>query len=71
MGEPMTEEDRGRANELLARRGIGGSDTIRSESNDYSIGAVDTISGEVDTIRNDPIGHPVGAAGRAGSGRCG
>ncbi len=61
MGEPMTDDDRFRANEILARRGIGGLDTIRSESNGYSIGAVDTISGEIGTIRHDPIGHPVGA----------
>ena len=41
MGEPMTEEDRVRANELLARRGIG---------------AVGTISGANGTISREHIG---------------
>ncbi len=54
MGEPMTEEDRGRANELLARRGIGAVGTIRR-------GAIDTISGADDTIRHESNGHSVGA----------
>lgn len=60
LGEPMTEEDRTRANELLARRGIGAVDThsqpigangtIRSERTGDSIGAVDTHNGATDTI---------------------
>ncbi len=53
MGEPMTEEDRVRANELLARRGIGAVGTIRRESIGHPVGAIDTISGAVDTIRRE------------------
>lgn len=60
LGEPMTEEDRTRANELLAYRGfgavdthsqpIGANDTIRSERTSGSIGAVDTHNGATDAI---------------------
>ena len=61
MGEPMTEEDRVRANELLARRGIGVVGTIRRELIGHPVGTIDTISGAVDTIRDELNGHPVGA----------
>lgn len=60
LGEPMTEEDRIRANNLLARRGIGAvdthsnpigaSDTHRNSGVDDPIGAGDTHSGANDTI---------------------
>jgi len=60
LGEPMTEEDRSRANEFLARRGfgpvgtrsqpIGANDTIRSERTISSVGAADTHNGATDTI---------------------
>ena len=67
LGEPMTEEDRTRANEMLAKRSfgavdthsqsIGANDTIRSERTGGSIGAVDTYNGATDTITgaNDTI----------------
>lgn len=71
LGEPMTEEDRTRANEWLARRGfgavdthsqtIGANDTIRNRRAGGSVGAVDTHNGAIGT----PIGgvdtHRVGA----------
>lgn len=60
LGEPMTEEDRTRANEMLADRGIGvvgtvsnligGNDTIRNELTGSSVGAVDTHNGAIDII---------------------
>lgn len=60
LGEPMTEEDRTRANEWLARRGFGAvdthsqptgaNDTIRSERTSVSVGAVDTHNGATDII---------------------
>lgn len=69
LGEPMTEEDRTRANEMLADRGIGvvgtvsnpigGNDTIRYERTGSSVGAVDTHNGAVD-INGGANGTPVG-----------
>jgi hypothetical protein len=60
LGEPMTEEDRTRANELLAKRGfgafdthsqpIGANDTIRSGRAGVPVGAFDTHNGAIDTI---------------------
>jgi hypothetical protein len=71
LGEPMTEEDRIRANEWLARRGVGAIDTIRSElvgdlvgAVDTHNGAIDTITGASDTIRNETIDDPIGASDR-------
>ena len=67
LGEPMTEEDQIRANELLAKRGFGVSDTIREKRTDDSIGpdnthigATDTISYTNDTIRSETINNLVG-----------
>ena len=68
LGEPMTEGDRNRANELLARRGFGANDTIRSDTISAPVGAIDThngatdtITGANDTIRSDMISAPLGA----------
>ncbi|NJD60923.1 MAG: hypothetical protein FIA98_16130 [Anaerolineae bacterium] len=61
LGEPMTEEDRIRANGMLAKRGFGANDTIRDKRTDSVIGAVDTHKGESDTISSETINAPVGA----------
>jgi hypothetical protein len=71
LGEPMTEEYRSRANELLARREIGAvdtqsqpigaNDTIRSERTSGSVGAVDTDSGANGTLIGGDDTHRVGA----------
>jgi hypothetical protein len=74
MGEPMTEEDQTRANQLLASRGIGAvdtlsnpigaSDTYRSERINNSFGAVDTHNGVDDTITcaDDTHSDSIGAS---------
>ena len=51
LGEPMTEEDRTQAYELLASRGFGAGGTIRDKRTDSVIGADDTHNGATDTIR--------------------
>jgi hypothetical protein len=50
LGEPMIEEDRIWANELLARRGFGANDTIRDQRPNNPIGVADTHNGVTDTI---------------------
>jgi hypothetical protein len=79
LGEPMTEEDRTRANELLGHGGIGvvdthsnpigANDTIRSERTGSSIGAVDTHNGATDTITGaiDTHSDPDGVRDTIGS----
>jgi len=61
LGEPMTEEDQIRANELLRSRGFGANDTIRIKRADSNIGAADTYNSATDTIRGDTINTHVGA----------
>jgi len=68
LGEPMTEEDRTQAYELLASRGFGAGGTIRNKRADSNIGAADTHNGETDTIscasdtiRSETINAPIGA----------
>ena len=68
LGEPLTEEDRTKANELLASRRFSANDTIRIKRVDRKIGAADTHNGEadtisyaIDTIRSEAINAPIGA----------
>jgi len=61
LGEPMTEEDRTQAYELLASRGFGAGGTIRDKRTDSVIGVDDTHNGATDTIKDETINASVGA----------
>ncbi len=61
LGEPMTEEDRTQAYELLASRGFGAGGTIRDKRIDSVIGAADTHNGATYTIKRETINASVGA----------
>ena len=61
LGEPMTEEDRTQAYELLASRGFGAGGTIRNKRTDSIIGAADTHNGATYTIKRETINASVGA----------
>ena len=73
MGELLTEKDQIRADELVARKCIGASDTYRKKQDEDPISARVTHYGVVDTISN-PVGvddtrrparfnDPIGASG--------
>ncbi len=61
LGEPITEEDRTQAYELLASRGFGAGGTIRDKRTDSIIGVDDTHNGATDTIKRETINAFVGA----------
>ena len=73
MVEPLTEKDQIRADELVARRCIGASDTYRKKQDEDPIGARVTHNGAIDTISNTVgvddtrrparFNDPIGASG--------
>jgi hypothetical protein len=71
LGEPMTETDQARANELLADRGIGPHDTHSRAADPISVGGSDTHStdqnvgfiGAIGTHNGVPGTHKPGASG--------
>jgi hypothetical protein len=64
MGEPLIEKDRIRADELVAKRCIGASDTYRKMQDEDPIGASVTHNGGIDTITggNGTISQLIGAS---------